>query len=286
MENKVQKIEFIPELIRKRILEIVNSAKGGHLGGDLSCVNLLVALYFSKLNVDPGNPDMENRDRFIMSKGHSIEALYAVLESAGFISRELLATYGRYNSPLAGHPINKINGIEFNSGSLGHGLSVGIGMALSAKMNGMSFKTYVLMGDGELAEGSVYEAAMSASHYKLDNLVAFIDRNGLQISGSTEDVMQLEPIDKRFESFGWEVFTINGDNMAEITDVLEQIDWNCKKPHLIIMHTTKGRGVSFMENEPKWHHGIPTEEEFHRALLEIDQRIHANNETIMNTITI
>ena len=274
--DKARKFEFKSELIRKRILEIVNNAKGGHLGGDLSCVNLLVALYFSKLNVDPANPDMENRDRFIMSKGHSIEALYAVLESAGFISRELLSTYGKYNSPISGHPINKIPGIEFNSGSLGHGLSVGVGMALSAKRDGKSFRTYVLMGDGELAEGSVYEAAMSGSHYKLDNLVAFIDRNGLQISGSTETIMQLEPIDKRWESFGWEVFTINGDNMAEIIDVLERIDWNDKKPHLIIMHTTKGKGVSFMENVPMWHHGIPSEEEFRMAFLEIDQRINAN----------
>ena len=278
--NEVKKFEFRSEFIRKRIFEIVNSAKGGHLGGDLSCVNLLVALYFSQLNVDPQNPDMEDRDRFIMSKGHSIEALYAVLESAGFISRELLATYGKYNSPIAGHPVNHIPGIEFNTGSLGHGLSVGVGIALSAKMNGKPFKTYVLMGDGELAEGSVYEAAMAGSHYKLDNLVAFIDRNGLQISGSTEEVMQLEPIDKRWEAFGWEVFTINGDNMAEIMDVLEQIDWNGRKPHLIIMHTTKGNGVSFMENKPVWHHGVPSEEEFRRAFLEIDERINANNITL------
>ena len=275
--NMVKRFIFKSEIIRKRIFEIVNSAKGGHLGGDLSCVNLLVALYFSQLNVDPQNPEMEDRDRFIMSKGHSIEALYAVLESAGFISKELLATYGKYNSPFAGHPVNKIPGIEFNTGSLGHGLSVGVGIALSAKRDGKPFRTYVLMGDGELAEGSVYEAAMAGSHYKLDNLVAFIDRNGLQISGSTEEVMQLEPIDKRWEAFGWEVYTINGDNMAEIMDVLERIDWNGRKPHLIIMRTTKGNGVSFMENKPVWHHGVPSDEEFQRAFNEIDERINANN---------
>ena len=278
-ENKAEQLTLKAEYIRRRILEIVNSAKSGHIGGDLSSVDLLVALYFSQLNVNPNDPDMEDRDRFIMSKGHNVEALYAVLESAGFISSDLLATYGKYNSPLAGHPTHKIPGIEFNNGSLGHGLSLGVGVALSAKMTGKAFKTYVLMGDGEQAEGSIYEAAMSGSHYQLDNLVAFIDRNGLQISGSTEDVMQLEPVDKRWESFGWEVFTINGNNMDEILDVLKRLDWNAKKPHLIIMKTTKGKGVSFMENDPVWHHGVPSDEQFHRAIREIDQRINACNAT-------
>ncbi len=261
------------ELIRKRILEVVNDAKGGHIGGDMSCVNLLTVLYFAKLRVDPGNPKMDDRDRFVMSKGHSVEALYVTLESAGFIPNEILDTYGKYDSALGGHPTNTTPGIEVNSGALGHGLSIGAGMALAAKMDGKSYKTYVLMGDGEQAEGSVYEAAMAASHYKLDNLVAFIDRNGLQISGHTEEVMALEPIDRRWEAFGWDVSHANGDCIEDLLRAIDGIDTGNGKPHLIIMKTTKGRGVSFMENVLKWHHGIPSEEEVEEALAEIENRI-------------
>ena len=191
----------IPELtlkceqIRKRLVEVVYKAKAGHIGGDLSSLNALTALYFRIMNIDPQNPKMENRDRFIMSKGHCVEALYSVLEAKGFISKELVDTYGEYLSVLAGHPTIEVPGIEFNSGALGHGLglSIGVGCAIAAKMDKKSYRTYVLMGDGEQGEGSIYEAAMAGSNYNLDNLVALIDRNGLQISDTTENVMKIEP---------------------------------------------------------------------------------------------
>ena len=235
----------IPELtlkceqIRKRLVEVVYKAKAGHIGGDLSSLNALTALYFRIMNVDPQNPKMEGRDRFIMSKGHCVEALYTVLEARGFITKELVDTYGEYLSILAGHPTVEVPGIEFNSGALGHGLSIGVGCAIAAKMDKKPYRTYVLMGDGEQGEGSIYEAAMAGNKYKLDNLVAMIDRNGLQISASTEDVMPIEPIRARWEAFGWDVHDIDGNSMEAIVKTLENIDYTNGKPHLVILRTTK-----------------------------------------------
>jgi transketolase len=261
------------EQIRKRLLEVVYRAKAGHIGGGLSSLNVLSTLYFHVMNVDPTNPKMENRDRFIMSKGHCVEALYCVLESLGFISKDMLDTYGQYNSILAGHPIIDVPGIEVNSGALGHGLSIGVGMAMAAKMEHKSYKTFVLMGDGEQGEGSIYEAAMAGRQYKLDNLVAIIDRNGLQISDTTENVMAIEPIRERWETFGWDVKDINGDDIESIVNAFDGINFNNDKPHLIISRTTKGKGVSLMENVLKWHHGVPSKEEYESALSEIERRI-------------
>jgi transketolase len=261
------------EQIRKRLLEVVYRAKAGHIGGGLSSLNVLSTLYFHVMNVDPTNPKMENRDRFIMSKGHCVEALYCVLESFGFISKDMLDTYGQYNSILAGHPIIDVPGIEVNSGALGHGLSIGVGMAMAAKMEHKSYKTFVLMGDGEQGEGSIYEAAMAGRQYKLDNLVAIIDRNGLQISDTTENVMAIEPIRERWETFGWDVKDINGDDIESIVNAFDGINFNNDKPHLIISRTTKGKGVSLMENVLKWHHGVPSKEEYESALSEIERRI-------------
>ena len=258
---------------RKRLIWIVYKAKAGHIGGDLSCLNVLTALYFSIMNVDSKNPKMKNRDRFIMSKGHCVESLYVTLESKRFISTETINTLGEYKSVLSGHPTIEVSGIEVNSGALGHGLSIGNGMALAAKMNNDTYKTYVLMGDGEQGEGSIYEAAMSANQFKLDNLVAIIDRNGLQISGATEEVMALENMRQRWESFGWEVLEMNGDDMEDIINVIGTIDFNNGKPHIIISHTTKGKGISYMENVLKWHHGVPSAEQYELAIEEISNRI-------------
>lgn len=276
IENSLSSILFLKktaEEIRKRVVEIIYSAHGGHIGGSLSSVEMTTALYFHVLNVDPQHPQYPDRDRYILSKGHSVETLYATLAQKGFIEQSLLDTYGKFNSRLAGHPTKKTPGVELNSGALGHGLSVGVGMAIGAKMSGKSFKTYVLMGDGEQGEGSIYEAAMSASHYKLDNLVAIIDRNTLQISGKTENVMALEPMRQRWEAFGWEVSDVNGNDLEEIVSMFDAIDYSNRKPKLIISHTTKGNGISYMENGAKWHHGVPDEEQYQQAIAEIEQRI-------------
>ena len=275
MDNKMSIAELAlrSEEIRKRLLEVVYRAKAGHIGGDLSSLNVLTALYMRVMNVDPENPKMDGRDRFIMSKGHCVEALYCVLEAKGFITKELVDTYGEYMSVLAGHPTVEVPGIEFNSGALGHGLSLGVGCAIAAKMDGKGYRTFVLMGDGEQGEGSIYEAAMAGSNYGLDNLVAMIDRNGLQISDTTENVMRLESIDERWRAFGWDVVDVDGNDMGAIVNCLEGIDYANGKPHMVVLHTTKGYHVSFMENVLKWHHGVPTEEQYNEAVAEITRRI-------------
>jgi transketolase len=255
--------------IRKRVIEIIYSAKGGHTGGSLSSVDILTSLYFSILRVDPKETKLKNRDRFILSKGHSVEGLYCVLAEAGFISDELLNSYGKFQSILAGHPTIKVPGVELCSGALGHGLSVGVGMALAAKMENEGSRVFVLMGDGEQAEGSIYEAAMSASHYKLDHLIAIIDRNRLQISGNTEDVMAIDPIKERWESLGWKTIECDGHNIGQLNSIFKSIPVQDGKPHLVIAHTIKGKGVSFMENQAKWHHGVPNAEQFSLALKEL-----------------
>lgn len=254
-------------------MEIVFKAKAGHIGGDLSCLNVLTVLYNAVMNINPLNLKDPDRDRFVMSKGHCVEALYVTLEAKGIIPSATLDTLGEYGSILSGHPTIEVPGIEVNTGALGHGLSIGVGMALAAKMNHQSYKTYVLMGDGEQDEGSIYEAAMAAHQYKLDNLVAIIDRNKLQISGTTEEVMALESICQRWTSLGWDVKEMNGDDIDDIVKSFSNINFENHCPHLLISHTTKGKGVSYMENVVKWHHGVPTEEEFNLAIQEISERI-------------
>jgi transketolase len=216
---------------------------------------------------------MEGRDRFVLSKGHCAEALYCVLCNKGFFPENWLQEYGKNHARLGGHPTVEIPGVEINTGALGHGLSAGVGMALAAKMSKATWKTYVVMGDGEQAEGSIYEAAMAANKYHLDNLVAIIDRNGLQISGFTEDVMPLESIRERWTAFGWDVREMNGDCIGDIVATMETTDFSCGKPHLIISKSTKGLGVSFMENVAKWHHGVPTEEQYQQACQEIMEKM-------------
>lgn len=267
------------ELIRKRLVEVVYKAKAGHIGGGLSSLNALTALYFRVMNIDPKHPKMDERDRFVMSKGHCCEALFSVLEARGFFDGKdtpegrFLDTLGDYLSEFAGHPTTNIPGIEFNTGALGHGLPIGVGCAIAAKMDKKPFRTFVLMGDGEQGEGSIYEAAMAGSYYKLDNLVAMIDRNGLQISADTEHVMALEPIQQRWEAFGWDVREVDGNSMEALVEAFEGIDYNNGKPHLLVLRTTKGYNVSLMENILKWHHGVPTPDEYAAAIAEIEARI-------------
>ncbi len=261
------------EELRLKLINLIHSGRTGHTGGDLSVLNLMTVLYYKVLNVKADDPRMVDRDRFVLSKGHCAEALYCVLNDKGFISKEELEAYGKDFAHLGGHPDVTIPGVEINTGALGHGLSAGVGMALSAKLSKKSYKTYVVMGDGEQAEGSIYEAAMAAHKFGLDNLVAFIDRNGLQISGSTENVMPLESIRARWEAFGWDVKEMNGDDIDQIVTTIEAIDFKNGKPHLVISKTTKGLGVSFMENVAKWHHGVPSEEQYAEAVNEIEERI-------------
>jgi len=273
MKLNTKQLTLQSEMSRRRLMEIIYKAGAGHTGGDLSCLNVMTALYFNIMNVDPEQPKMDGRDRFVLSKGHCVEALYVTLEARGFIKDGVLDTLGQFGSILSGHPTIEVPGIEVNTGALGHGLPIGTGMAIAAKMDGKGYKTYVMMGDGEQGEGSIYEAAMAGHQYGLDNLVAIIDRNHLQISGNTEDVMALESIRNRWTAFGWDVIDMNGDDMQNIMDTFGAIDYTNGRPHLLISQTTKGKGVSYMENVPKWHHGVPTEDEYRQALKEIDERI-------------
>ena len=269
----IRELKIQSERNRKRLMEIIFQAGAGHTGGDLSCMNVLTALYFDIMHVVPQQPKWSARDRFVLSKGHCVEALYVVLEAKGFIELGMLDTLGKYGSVLSGHPTIEVPGIEVNTGALGHGLSIGTGMAMAAKMDGKDYKTFVLMGDGEQGEGSIYEAAMAGNQYHLDNLVAIIDRNHLQISGDTDNVMSLGNIKERWGAFGWDVTEMNGDDMEDIVKTFKSIDYTNGKPHLLVSNTTKGKGVSFMENVAKWHHGVPTVEQYGQAIAEIDARI-------------
>ena len=255
--------------LRKQTLEVIFNAGAGHTGGSLSCLDILNVLYNRILNVSPEKIPDPNRDRYVQSKGHSVEALYAVLADRGFFPESELKTICHYKSHFVGHPTRHIPGIEMNTGALGHGLPICIGMALAAKMDSAPYRIFTLLGDGELAEGSNWEAAMSAAHYKLDNLTAIIDHNTLQISGRTRDVMSNEPIDEKFRAFGWAVKTVNGHNFAELTDALGK-PAEIGKPTCVVANTVKGKGVSFMEDVAKWHHGVPSETEMKQALSELD----------------
>jgi len=270
----IKDLQLLAEKNRKRLVEVVYAAKAGHIGGDLSCLNVMTALYFEVMrNIDPAQPKNPERDRFVLSKGHCVEALYVTLEAKGFLAPEVLDTLGKFGSVLSGHPTIEVPGIEVNSGALGHGLPIGVGMAIAAKMDKKDWRTYVMMGDGEQGEGSIYEAAMAGGKYKLDNLVAIIDRNHLQISGNTEDVMPIDSINERWSAFGWDVIPMNGDSMEDIVKTFAAIDYHNGKPHLLVSDTTKGKGVSFMEGIAKWHHGVLNEEQCKAAVAEIEKRI-------------
>ncbi len=258
-------------LYRKTLLEMIYRANAGHTGGSLSCVDILNVLYNHVMNITPQNFNISDRDHYIHSKGHSVEALYAVLADKGFFSYDLLNTVEKYKSDFIGHPTRSVFGIEQNTGALGHGLSVAVGMALAAKRHGRSDRVFTIMGDGELTEGSIWEASTSAAHYRLDNLIAIVDRNTLQISGPTEKVMSMEPLEGKFSAFGFAVRHVNGNNIEELTALFEKLPFETGKPNLVLAHTTKGNGISFMENQIQWHHRVPTEEEYAAALLELEE---------------
>ena len=270
----VRSLEKKAVQIRKDLINMIYTAKTGHTGGALSSTDIMTTLFYGIMNVDVNHPKNPDRDRFILSKGHSVEPYWCILAELGFIEKEELKTFSQFGTRLIGHPNNKVSGVEMNTGSLGHGLSVASGMALAAKMDEKKYRVFTLMGDGEQAEGSVWEGAMFAAHYKLDNLVAIIDRNRLQISGCTEDVMGLDPLDKKWESFGWNVVEINGNSIHELYEILGKNPACEGKPTLVLANTTKGKGVSFIENQAAWHHKVPTEDEYKQAMQELDEQFN------------
>jgi transketolase len=255
---------------RKTLLRMIKASGAGHTGGDLSCLDILNVLYNRIMRVSPETFHGPDHDHYIQSKGHCAEALYTVLADRGFFPRSDLETLNRFGSHFIGHPTRKVNGVEQNTGALGHGLAVAVGIALAGKLDRKDYRVFTLLGDGELAEGSNWEAAMTAAHYRLDNLIAMVDRNGLQITGSTEDVCQLSPLDQKFAAFGFAVERCDGNDIGELIRVLEEVPFRPGKQSVILAKTRKGKGVSFMENVAKWHHGVPNDEEFHRAILELE----------------
>ncbi len=267
----IDRLDLMAVTVRKHVIEMLYRAKSGHPGGSLSAVDTIVALYFTHMNHDPKNPNDPDRDRFILSKGHAVPALYAVLAESGYFSVVELKNLREINCMLQGHPVcSYVPGIEASTGSLGHGLSFANGVALAGKLDENEYNVYVMMGDGETDEGQVWEAAAAASHYKLDNLTAFIDRNFLQIDGNTEEVMRLESARDRWSSFGWHVTEIDGHNMKQILDALNETDNHKRQPSVIILNTVKGKGVSFMENNVDFHGVPPNEMEYNMAMEELD----------------
>lgn len=262
--------------LRQDVVQMIVNGKGGHIGGDMSVMEVLVTLYFKEMNVSVDNFNTNQHDHFIMSKGHSVEALYAVLAAKGFFPIEkVLKEFSQFGSPFIGHPNNKLPGIEMNSGALGHGLPVAVGMAIAEKMNHSTNRVYVVMGDGELAEGSVWEGAMCGANYKLDNLCAIIDRNRLQISGNTEDVMALDDLHNKWSSFGWQVIDVaDGNSIDQLSEAFAEARKTKGKPSLLIANTIKGKGSSVMENKAAWHHHVPNEQE----LATIIQDLKAHEE--------
>ena len=258
--------------LRKHVVDMIVAGKGGHIGGDMSVMDILVTLYFREMNISPENQEDPDRDMFVMSKGHCVEALYAVLAAKGFFPIEqVIKEFSQFGSMFIGHPNNKLPGIEMNSGSLGHGLPVCVGMALASKMDGRQNRVYTVMGDGELAEGSVWEGAMAAGHYKLDNLCAVVDRNGLQISGMTKDVMSHENLGERFRGFGWHVIEVTeGNNTDKLNKALEEARKVKGKPTVVLADTVKGYGSPVMEHKVSWHHHVPTQEEYERIIKDLE----------------
>ncbi|HEX2861980.1 MAG TPA: transketolase [Lacunisphaera sp.] len=254
--------------LRRRMLRLIHDAGAGHTGGGLSCLDILNLLYNRVLNITPETAEAPGRDRYVQSKGHCVEALYTVMADRGYFPDADLDTVCHYRSYYVGHPTRKIRGMEMNTGALGHGLPICLGMALAAKMDGATARVFTLLGDGELAEGSNWEAAMAAAHYKLDNLTAILDHNTLQITGHTREVMSNEPLDEKWRAFGWEVRIADGHDYAAL-DVAVTRPRPAGKPLLVIANTVKGRGVSFMENVGKWHHGVPSATELAQALDEL-----------------
>lgn len=267
----VNELENIAKKVRISIIKEVYYGKSGHPGGALSCADILTALYFNQMNINPKNPKAEGRDRFVLSKGHASPALYAVLAERGYFDKEELTSFRNIESKLQGHPdMNKVPGVDMTTGSLGQGLSAANGMAMASKLNKDGFRVYCLLGDGEIEEGQVWEATMTSAQYKLDNLCVIVDNNNLQIDGEIGNVMSPYPIDEKFKSFGFEVFTIDGHNFKDILEALNRARSIKEKPTAIIAKTVKGKGVSFMENQVGWHGKAPNDEEYKQAMIELE----------------
>lgn len=273
-KKRVVQLKLQAAQCRKNVLRMVRAGGHGHIGGAFSSIDIVTALYFDKMNVDPQNPGMDGRDRFLLSAGHKCLAQYAVLAEKGFFSKEILDTYGKLASRIPGHPdMHKLPGVEANTGALGHGLSIANGMAMTAKLDQKEYKVYVIVGDGELPEGSNWEAAAAAAKFGLDNLVVFVDNNGLQISGDVTKVMNMEPIDEKFRSFGWAVKYIDGNDMEQILDALDALPEEQGKPTMILCRTVKAKGLSFGENRTEYHFWNATENLLDQAEREIDEQI-------------
>ena len=269
-ESLILDLEAKAQHLRRTVVDMVCAAGSGHCGGSLSAADLIAALYFHQLRIDPANPNWPDRDWFILSKGHAAPVLYAALALRGFFPESELATLRKLDSRLQGHPDrNKTPGVDMTAGSLGHGVSIGVGLALAARMQGSPSRTYVMLGDGELQAGIVWEGLMTAAKYGLDNLTAVLDLNGVQLDGTTDEIMPMEPIADKWKSFGWHVVEIDGHNMRQILESLDEIPKRHGKPTVIIAHTVKGKGVSFMENRNTWHGKLPTEKEHAQALADL-----------------
>ena len=268
--NNISELKKIANEVRIGIIEEVYSAQSGHPGGSLSIADILTVLYFNEMNIDEKKPNMPNRDRLVLSKGHASPALYSVLANRGFFEKDKLKTFRKIDSNLQGHPDkNKVKGVDMTTGSLGQGLSAANGMALAGKLNKSNYRVYCILGDGELEEGQIWEAAMTSHHYKLDNLCVIVDNNNLQIDGKVEDVMDIYPIEDKFKSFGFETIQIDGHNITQIMEALGQARKTKGKPTAIIAKTVKGKGVSYMENQAGWHGKAPNEDEYKRAINEL-----------------
>lgn len=275
MDKELKKrLEITATKVRMGIIEGVYNAKSGHPGGSLSIADIMTYLYNHKMHIDPSNPQMPDRDRLVLSKGHTAPGLYSVLANRGYFPVDELKTLRKSGSRLQGHPVmNKVPGVDFSSGSLGQGISAACGMALSAKVSGDSYRVYAVLGDGEIQEGMVWEAAMFAAHYKLDNLCAIVDNNGLQIDGKICDVMSPYPIDEKFKAFGWNVIVIDAHNFDEIEKAFSEAEVKSGQPTVIIQKSTKGKGVSFMENLASWHGAAPNEEQYNQAMSELNAKL-------------
>ncbi len=270
----IQTLENIAKEVRINILKMLTAAASGHTGGSLSAVDVAVAIYFSKMNFDPQNPQLKERDRFILSKGHAVPLLYAILAKAGYFSADLLGTLRKVQSPLQGHPCSEsLPGVEISTGSLGQGLSVANGIAIGLKLDRIPAKIYCILGDGEIQEGQVWEAAMTSAHYCLDNLCAVVDNNGLQIDGPVEEIMRIAPVHEKWAAFGWHVIEINGHKMKEILRAFDEAENTKGKPTVVIAHTVKGKGVSFFEGKVEYHGVAPTPEELEKAIKELRGKV-------------
>ena len=271
-ENDIESLKEISKEIRKSIIEEVYSAQSGHPGGALSATEILTVLYFNQMNIDPERPDDENRDRFVLSKGHASAGLYATLAERGFFDKSELKNFRKLGSMLQGHPDMKhIPGVDMTTGSLGQGLSAANGMAMASKIDKRGFRVYCLVGDGEIEEGQIWEAAMTSSHYKLDNLCLIIDNNNLQIDGKVTEVMSIYPLKEKLQSFGFEVFEVDGNNIDELITVFQKAKTIKEKPTAVIAKTIKGKGIDFMENQVSWHGKAPKEEEYKLAMEELNK---------------